>query len=110
SLSASSPSPANVGSSETTTITTGELNGFTGTISFADNPPSGLNCQAFSPPTVAGSGTSTLSCTSTSAGTYSVTVTGNSGSLHHASTVTFRFNAISSPDFVIVGTPTTLTI
>src|SRR5205814_9857458 len=44
------------------------------------------------PSSVTGSGTATLSCKSTTAGAFSVTVTGTSGTLSHSATVSFNFN------------------
>jgi len=54
---------------------------------------------------VAGSGTSTLSCTGSAAGSYTVTVTGTSGSLSHATTVAFTVSSglALTLSFTIVG-------
>jgi len=87
------------------TIAINALNSFSGTVTLSHSLlPNGLNCQAFSPPTVTGSGQSSLSCTSTSAGSYLVTITGTSGSLHPIATATFIFTPTSSQDFTISAT------
>jgi PKD repeat protein len=61
-----------VGAQGTTTITVNPLNGFTGAVSFTATSSAGLTC------TMSGS---TLSCSSSTAGSYSATVTGTSGTL-----------------------------
>jgi len=83
-----------VGSAGTSTITISPLNGFTGDVALAsDNAACTLN-----PATVTGgSGTSTLSCTFTSAGGVTVTVTGTSGSLSHSATVDYTVTALPPP-------------
>lgn len=79
------------GASTTYTVTVGSLNGFTGTVALS---VSGLPSRAtatFSPTSVAGSGTSTLTVTTNRrslAGTSTLTITGTSGSLTHSTTVT----------------------
>ncbi len=88
-LSASPTSLAFVaGTSGTSMITVSSVNGFAGTVSLAAavSPSTGLSCS-LSPTSLAGSGTSTLSCSGSTAGTYSVQVTGTSGSLAHPASV-----------------------
>ncbi len=104
-INASSPSPVDIGSSATSTITITALNHFPGTVSLSDSVPSGLSCGAISPGSVTGSGTATVSCSSTVAGNYTLTITGNSGSLSHSTSVTFRFQ-----DYTLSANPTSLTI
>ena len=75
------------GSSASYNITVTPLNGFTGTVSFkASGLPSGAT-GTFSPASVTGSGSATLTVATTTAatlGTSTVSVTGTSGSLSHA--------------------------
>jgi len=76
----------------TSTITVTGLAGFSGTVNLAVavSPPSGLSCS-LSPTSVAlGNAASlTLTCSGT-VGTYTVTVTGTSGSLSHSTNVAVR--------------------
>ena len=89
--SASSPGPANAGSSAIATITVNSVNQFAGTVNLTDTVPSGLTCGSITPSSVTGSGTATISCTSTIAGNYTLTVIGTSGSLVHSATALFQF-------------------
>src|SRR5438094_4187902 len=89
--SASSPGPANAGSSAIATITVNSVNQFGGTVNLTDTVPSGLTCGSITPSSVTGSGTATISCTSTIAGNYTLTVIGTSGSLVHSATALFQF-------------------
>ena len=84
-----------VGVADTSTITVGPLNGFTGDVSLtSDNASCSLT-----PATVSGgSGTSTLSCTFSTTGSFVVTVTGTSGSLVHTATVDFTVTAAAGFD------------
>src|SRR5207237_388266 len=88
-----SASPAtitvNAGVAGTSTITVTALNGFSGTISLtsSNSPATGLSC-ILTPPSVTGSGTSTLSCSGV-AGAYTVTITRTSGALSHPATENF---------------------
>jgi len=78
------------GSSGTSKITVTPLNGFTGPVSLSSTAPSGLTAS-LSPTSITTSGKSTLKITVPStirSGTYTVTVTGTSGSLTpHSATV-----------------------
>jgi hypothetical protein len=99
------------GTSYTATVTA--VNGFTGNVSFSvSGLPSGAS-GSFNPTSVAGSGNSTLSVSTTSttpAGTYTVTITGTSGSLTHSTTVTLVVNAAATGDFSMVITPGSQTV
>ncbi len=88
-LSASPASLAFVaGATGASTLTVGGVDGFAGTVSLAVavSPATGLPCT-LSPTSLSGSGTSTLSCTGNTAGSYAATVTGTSGSLAHSAQV-----------------------
>src|SRR5207249_3179135 len=105
SISAAAVSPAQIfaGSSGTSTITVTALNGLTGTVNLAvsASTPAGLSCTLA--PTSVTFGTSpqtaTLSCSATTAGQYTVTVTGTDGTLSHT-TATILFHVV---DFTIAA-------
>ena len=113
-ISATSPSGVNVGQSVISTITITALNGFAGIVTLADTVPSGLTCGSFSPSSVSGSGTATVSCTAANTGSYTLTIIGTSGSLSHSATTTFSFRdftvSASSPAAVSTGSSGTSTI
>ncbi len=94
------------GATGTSTVTVGSVNGFGGTVSLASSvsPATGLACS-LSPTSVVGSGTSTLSCAGSTAGSYVVTVTGSSGSLSRSATVTVSVSSsiVLNLSFAIVG-------
>jgi hypothetical protein len=98
-----SASPTSVsvvqGSSGTSTITTTTSGGFDSAIALsATGQPPGVTA-AFSPTSITGAGTSTLTLTvasSTVAGTYTITVAGTSGSITQTTTVTLTPTASSS--------------
>src|SRR6266496_4339755 len=106
---ASAPPASNVGVSSTSTITLTPLNGFTGIVTLTDAVPSGLGCGSITPGSLTGSGTATIACNSNVAGSYSVTITGRSGSLVHSAMATFSFIQPIQPDFIIAAsTPTSV--
>jgi kumamolisin len=87
------------GSSGTSTITTTTSGGFDSAIALsATGQPPGVSA-AFSPTSITGAGTSTLTLTvasSTVTGTYTITVAGTSGSITQTTTVTLTPTAPSS--------------
>ncbi len=98
------------GGSGSSTITVRSLNGFSGTVSLAASAPAGLTPTLSStslPLTSGGSASSTLSVavsSSTTAGTYIVTVAGTSGSLSHSTTVTVTVQTVPSAPQNLVAT------
>src|SRR2546426_2111468 len=113
-ITASSPTPVNAGQSPTSTITITALNSFAGIVALTDTIPSGLTCGAITPTSIAGSGTATVTCSATIAANYTLTLTGTSGSLTHATTSIFRFQNFtinaSPPTAVNAGSSTSSTI
>jgi len=102
------------GGNTTYTATVSGLNAFTGTVGLSvSGLPTGAG-GSFSPTSVTGgSGTSTLAVTtasSTPAGTYTLTITGTSGSLTHIATVSLIVNAAATPNFSISGSPSSQTV
>ena len=84
------------GNSTTYTVTISGVNGFSGNVNFSvSGLPAGTHLN-FSPPSLTGSGTSTLTINTQQSnpakryptGTFPLTITGASGSLLHATTVT----------------------
>lgn len=78
------------------TVNLGNVNGFSGTVTFtASGLPTGASAS-FNPTSATAPGSSTLTVStsaSTAAGTYTVTVTGTSGSLQHSTSVRLIINA-----------------
>src|SRR5215467_2657045 len=95
------------GASYTATVTA--IAGFSGVVAFsARGLPSGASAT-FSPTSVTGSGSSTMSVTtstSTPTGAYPLTITGTSGTLVHSTTV----NLLVNRDFTISLSPTSNTV
>ncbi len=95
--------------SATSTITLSSLNGFSGNVALSANAPAGFTAT-LNPTTVSltsgGTATSTLTITATGtqiSGTYTVTVTGSSGTLSHQTAVSVSYtvggNLLSNPGF-----------
>src|SRR5207245_345749 len=104
-ISASNPSGA-AGSSISSTITLTSTFNFVGSVGLTDTVPSGLTCNAFTVTPVSlaanGTGASSLSCSSPTAGSFVVDITGSGtpGTASHPTTATFTFSA----DFSISAT------
>jgi subtilase family serine protease len=111
-----SASPASVsiaqGSSGSTKITSTVSGGFDSAVALtASGTPAGVTV-AFSPSSISGTGTSTLTFTvasTTIAGTYSITVSGTSGSTVETTTVSLTVTGTTA-GFSISASPTSLTI
>src|SRR2546429_290277 len=91
----------NAGTAAASTVTVTALNGFTGLLNLSTNSTA---CTLI-PTSLTGSGSSTLSCTFSSAGTFPVTVTGSSGSLSHSAAITYTVQ-----DFTISGNPVSVAV
>jgi VCBS repeat-containing protein len=103
-----------VGGSTSYTVTITPVNGFSGVVSLSvSNLPAGA-VGSFSPSTVSGSGSSTLTistASSTPSGNYPlITITGGSGTLSHIANVTL--NVIPPPpgEFSVSASQTSLTV
>ena len=100
------------GNSGTSTITSTVLNGFSSAISLsATGQPAGVTVT-FSPTSITGAGTSTITFAvgaSATAGTYRITVTGTSGSIKEAVALTLTVTK-APPDYTISASPTTISV
>ena len=105
-ISASSPAAINPGQSASSTIAISATNGFSGMVTLTESTGSGLICGAISPTSISGSGTATVSCNASVGGTYTLIVTGISGSLTHSAIASFRIN---QPDFTMMASTPTVT-
>jgi hypothetical protein len=83
----------------TSTITIAAVNGFTGTVTLAAVPTSGLTAN-LNVTIITGSGSALLTVKASLGGTYSVTVTGTAGTLVHSVLIT-----VNVQDFAISPTP-----
>ncbi len=110
-----SPSSQTVtpGNGTSYTVTVGALNGYSGTVSFSvSGLPTGAGAT-FNPTSVTGSGTSTMTVTTSSttpAGSYPLTITGSDGTLTHTANVTLVVNSVASGDFTISASPASQTV
>jgi hypothetical protein len=104
--------PLGPSSTGTSTITITSQNGFTGTVTLTTsiNPSTGLTVTCGPTSIPGGSGSSTCTFNSTTAGNYNVTVTGTSGALTHSTIVYVSVSPSSSPDFAISAGPTSATV
>ena len=107
---AASPASQSVvqGSSTSYTVTVTPSGGFTGTVSFSvSGLPAGA-AATFNPTSVPGSGTSTMSVTTSSTtptGSYPLTITGTSGTQTHTASVTLVVTAPVTPNFSLSASP-----
>ncbi|MGB6690951.1 MAG: protease pro-enzyme activation domain-containing protein [Terracidiphilus sp.] len=108
-----SASPGSVsiaqGGSGSSTITSTVTGGFDSAVTLsASGQPSGVTI-GFSPTSITGSGTSSMSITVAStvaAGTYAITVTGTSGSTSHTTSVSLTVTSTATGTFTISVSPT----
>jgi len=92
---------AYAGGASTMTLTS--INGFTGTVTLTATASSGITA-ALSPASINTSGSATLIVNGTTTGTFSVNVTGTSGSLSHSVRVTVVVSqGISAPVFIYIS-------
>jgi hypothetical protein len=101
---------ANVGTPSTTTVQVAGGKTFLGTVTLSSTSPStGIACSLTPPSLIPTSSPwlikSTLSCTTTAGGVYTVTVNGTSGLVFHTTIATYI-----SPTFVMTASPTSLTV
>lgn len=88
------------------------LNGFTGTVNFSFTGSINHSGASFFPTSVTGSGSTTFNISAgedAPEGTFTFTLTGTSGSLHHSLTVTVVISDLA-PDFTLSANPITSTV
>lgn len=99
-ITATSPSSQPVGTAAASTITVTIYKAFYKPVTLANNTIPNLLCLTITPASFTTNGTATVSCVSTIAGTYALTITGSGGTLSFSTTATFTFQnhdvAISS--------------
>ncbi|MCZ7381504.1 MAG: S8 family serine peptidase, partial [Candidatus Methanoperedens sp.] len=100
------------GTSKTSAITVGALNGFTGTVSLGLSGIPANASYSLSPASVINSGISTLTVNAGTAmpGSYPLTITGTSGALAHNTIVTVNITVPPPSDFSISVSPTSRTV
>jgi hypothetical protein len=100
----------NQGSTATYTVTESVFDNYSNTVTFSvSGLPAGASAT-FTPPTLSGAGTSSLSIStlaSTPLGSYPLTITGTDGVLTHTASVTL---VITKPDFSLTATPASQTV
>jgi subtilisin-like proprotein convertase family protein len=127
---AASPPSATVtaGGSANFSVSNTALNGFAGSISLSASPAISGVSYAFVPNPMAASGSSTLTCTTTTGaatGPHAITITGTSGALVHTANVTLTINgagggnpvktfsvapALAIPDNNVTGVTSTIAV
>ena len=104
-------SPTDIGADSggyaTSTVTVSPVDLFTGTVALdSTSSPAGLTCTFSSTSLDVGSAqTSTLTCTGTDPGSFTVIITGSSGSLTHTATITMNIR-----DFALFSSPASVAI
>jgi hypothetical protein len=109
------PAVQSVPPTASTTFTVSLLPGpqFTGTVDFSVTGLPANTTWAFSPPSIAASGATTLTVTTSSttpAGSYPLTIRGTSGSVVRTATVTLTVSVTVTGDFSLSGTPASQTV
>ncbi len=105
-----------VGAGTTYSVTVTALNGYSTGVNLSVTSPSPLPTgmtAGFAPGTVTPTGTATLNVSTSSStppGTYPLTITGESGSLAHATSVNVVVQPVSEGDFTISVSPTSRTV
>jgi uncharacterized membrane protein len=106
---------AQPGSSTSYTVSMLGLNNepFNGTVNLSVSNVPSRTSTSFNPTSLTGSGTSTLTVSPNkraTQGTYTLTITGTSGSLTHSVNVTFVIGTLTTPDFSLSASPSSQTV
>ena len=101
------------GNSGSSTITSTGTNGFSSAVTLkATGQPTGVTAT-FTPASITGSGTSTLKlavASTTTPGTYPITITGTSGTLVETTSVSLTVTAPPVPAFTIAASPASVSV
>jgi uncharacterized membrane protein len=97
-----------VGGTASYTVSVSPLNGFNGTVALGlCGGPAGTTAT-FNPPSITGSGSSTLNLATSASmtpGTYTICVAGTNGALTHTANVTLTVNPVAAGDFSLGASP-----
>jgi len=110
-----SASPASLtvtqGSSGNSTITVTPSGGFTGSVNLsASGLPSGVTTTFGTNPTTSTSVVTLAASGTATTGTFTVTITGTSGTLTHTTTISLTVKAVTSPNFSLSASPSSVTV
>ena len=110
-----SASPASLtvtqGSSGNSTITVTPSGGFTGSVNLsASGLPSGVTATFGTNPTTSTSVVTLAASSTATTGTFTVTITGTSGTLTHTTTISLTVKAVTSPNFSLSASPSSVTV
>jgi len=99
------------GGSTSYSVTISPTGGFSGQVNLSvSGLPSGATGSFTPNPATASSTLSVTTSTNTPTGSYTLTITGVSGTLTHATTVSFVVSVPSSPDFALSASPASQTV
>jgi uncharacterized membrane protein len=99
--------------SYTVTVAGSGTGPFNGTVNLSVGGVPSRTSSSFNTTSITGSGSATLTVSphhNAQNGTYTLTITGTSGSLSHSATVTFVIGTISTPDFSLSASPNSQTV
>ena len=96
--------PVAVGVQGSSSINVTYVNGLTGSVALSTVTSSPNLACSLNPPSLSGTGTSTLSCSGSSGGSYTANVTGTGPSTSHS--VVVGFTILQGPDFNVTASPT----
>jgi hypothetical protein len=110
-----SASPASLtvtqGNSGNSTITVTPSGGFTGSVNLsASGLPSGVTTTFGTNPTTSTSVVTLAASGTATTGTFTVTITGTSGTLTHTTTISLTVKAVTSPNFSLSASPSSVTV
>ena len=110
-----SASPASLtvtqGNSGNSTITVTPSAGFTGSVNLsASGLPSGVTTTFGTNPTTSTSVVTLAASGTATTGTFTLTITGTSGTLTHTTTISLTVKAVTSPNFSLSASPSSVTV
>ncbi len=109
----SASAPPGSSTSYTVSIAGASTGPFNGTVNLSVSGVPRFTSDSFSTTSITGSGTSTLTLSphhNAKDGTFTLTITGTSGSLSHSTNVTFTIGTAPTPTFALSGSPSSQTV